>query len=106
MADSRSSLASIQHHVLPLNGTSGDYDALLAKAASRRFILLGEASHGTHDFYTARAEITRRMIEEQGIDAVVVEGDWPDVYRINRFVRGLGGDASARCGLGAQLAPG
>ncbi|WP_226665049.1 erythromycin esterase family protein [Microbulbifer aggregans] len=100
MADARSSLASVQRHALPLNGHSGDYDALLAKAANRQFILLGEASHGTHDFYAARAEITRRLIQEQGIDAVIIEGDWPDVYRINRFVRGLDGDASAREALG------
>lgn len=65
MADSRSSLASVRRHARPLNGGNGDYDALLAKAANRRFILLGEASHGTHDVYSARADITRRMIEER-----------------------------------------
>ena len=100
MADSRSSLAAVRHHAQPLNGNAGDYDVLLEKAADRQFILLGEASHGTHDFYAARAEITQRMIQEQGLDAVVVEGDWPDIYRINRFVRGLDGDVSARDALG------
>ena len=55
-----------------------------------RFVLLGEASHGTHEFYRERARITRRLIEEQGFTAVAVEADWPDAYRVNRYVRGAG----------------
>jgi erythromycin esterase-like protein len=55
-----------------------------------RFVLLGEASHGTHEFYRERARITRRLIDEKGFAAVAVEADWPDAYRVNRFLRGEG----------------
>ena len=66
-----------------------DHDALLGLLAGARFALLGEASHGTHEFYRERAEITRRLIVEHGCVAVAVEADWPDAYRVNRYVRGL-----------------
>ena len=59
------------------------------------FVLIGEASHGTSEFYTARARMTRRLIEEQGFCAVAAEADWPDAYRVNRHVRGHGQDATA-----------
>jgi erythromycin esterase-like protein/predicted phosphoribosyltransferase len=59
-----------------------------------RVVLIGESSHGTHEFYHARAEITKWLIEEKDFCAVAVEGDWPDAYRVNRFVRGIG-DATA-----------
>jgi erythromycin esterase-like protein len=62
--------------------------AVVERARDRRFVLLGEASHGTHDFYELRAEITKRLVEELGFDAVAAEADWPDAYRVNRFVRG------------------
>ncbi|HEV2575688.1 MAG TPA: erythromycin esterase family protein [Acidobacteriaceae bacterium] len=62
------------------------YDPLLAAIGDARVVLIGEASHGTHDFYRERARITRRLIEEKGFNAVAVEGDWPDAYRVNRFV--------------------
>ncbi|MEX2016130.1 MAG: erythromycin esterase family protein [Candidatus Hydrogenedentales bacterium] len=65
-----------------------------------RFVLLGEATHGTHEFYEARAAITRRLIAEHGFDALAVEADWPDAYRVNRYVRGLGADTSAKEALG------
>jgi hypothetical protein len=58
-----------------------------------RFVLLGEASHGTHEFYRERAQVTKRLIKEKGFTAVAVEADWPDAYRVNRYVRGQGGDA-------------
>ena len=60
-----------------------------------RVVLLGEATHGTHEFYRERAYITRRLIVEKGFAAVAVEADWPDAYRINRFVRGTGPDEEA-----------
>lgn len=74
-----------------LEGGMDDYDALLELAENRRFVLLGEATHGTLEFYRMRAEITRRLIAECGFDAVAVEGDWPDCWRISRFVQGQGG---------------
>lgn len=72
-----------------------DYDALLDSVGERSLVLLGEATHGTQEFYRMRAEITLRLIAEQGFDAVVVEADWPDAYRLNLFVRGEGEDVGA-----------
>jgi erythromycin esterase-like protein len=66
-----------------------------------RFALLGEASHGTHDFYHTRAQITERLITEKGFSAVAVEADWPDAYRVNRYVQGRGDDAEAVEALGS-----
>jgi erythromycin esterase-like protein/predicted phosphoribosyltransferase len=60
-----------------------------------RVVLIGESSHGTHEFYEARAEITKWLIEEKGFNAVAAEADWPDAYRVNRYVRGLGSDSTA-----------
>lgn len=58
-------------------------------------VLIGESSHGTHEFYQARASITKWLITEKGFCAVAVEADWPDAYRVNRFVRGLGTDTTS-----------
>jgi erythromycin esterase-like protein len=85
--------------VQPLTGHAGDYDPLLAMVGDSRLVLLGEASHGTHEFYHERAVITRRLVEEKGFTMVIVEADWPDAYRVNRFVRGTGEDASANAAL-------
>ncbi|MGO9031693.1 erythromycin esterase family protein [Mycobacterium sp.] len=60
-----------------------------------RIVLIGESSHGTHEFYQARAEITKWLIDEKGFCAVAAEADWPDAYRVNRYVRGQGTDTSA-----------
>ena len=79
----------------PLTGAAGDHDALLDRIGEARFALLGEASHGTHEFYHERARITQRLIEEKGFTAVAVEADWPDAYRINRYVRGVSDDVDA-----------
>jgi len=54
-----------------------------------RIVLIGESSHGTHEFYAARAEITKWLIMEKGFSAIAAEADWPDAYRVNRYVRGL-----------------
>ncbi len=59
-----------------------------------RVVLIGESSHGTHEFYDARAEITKWLIENKGFNAVAAEADWPDAYRVNRYVRGSGTDGS------------
>jgi erythromycin esterase len=71
----------------PLN-TSADLEALIDAVEDRPVVMLGEASHGTHEFYTWRAAITRRLVQEKGFRFVAVEGDWPDCYRINRYVKG------------------
>ena len=62
-------------------------DALLERIGDSRLVLLGEASHGTSEFYRARQRITRALIEEKGFDFVAIEGDWPDVARIDHYVR-------------------
>src|SRR5829696_386462 len=67
---------------------AADLDPLLDRIGDARFVLLGEASHGAHDFYAWRDVMSRRLIEEKGFSFVAVEGDWPDCYRVNRFVRG------------------
>lgn len=71
-----------------LDERDSDYDRLLDQVGDRELVLLGEASHGTREFYRMRAEITRRLIREKGFEAVVVEADWPDALRLNRFARG------------------
>jgi erythromycin esterase-like protein len=76
-----------------LIGSPSDYDSLLETVGDARFVLLGEASHGTHEFYRERAQISKRLIVERGFRAVALEADWPDAYRVNTFVRGAGQDA-------------
>jgi erythromycin esterase-like protein len=84
----------------PLRRASRDYDALIDLIGGARFVLLGEASHGTHEFYAERARITQRLIEEKGFKAIAVEADWPDAYRVNQYVRGASRDATAEAALG------
>jgi erythromycin esterase-like protein/predicted phosphoribosyltransferase len=69
-------------------------DVLEDLIGDARVVLIGESSHGTHEFYEARAEITKWLIEHKGFNAVAAEADWPDAYRVNRYVRGLGDDDS------------
>ena len=88
-------VAALRVAATPLAGAPSDYDALLTRIGERRFVLLGEASHGTHEFYRTRADITRRLIAEKGFHAVAIEGDWPDSYRVHRFVRGSSDDPDA-----------
>ena len=96
-----STLASVvvADHGRPVTGEREDYDALLDLVGERRFVLIGEASHGTHEFYRERARITRRLIDERGFTAVAVEADWPDAYRVNRYVMGLSDDGDADAAL-------
>jgi erythromycin esterase-like protein/adenine/guanine phosphoribosyltransferase-like PRPP-binding protein len=78
-----------------LTGAAEDYDPLIDLIGDARFVLLGEASHGTHEFYHERTRITQRLIEEKEFTAVAVEADWPDAYRVNRYVRGVSDDFDA-----------
>ena len=78
-----------------LTGDSTDYDPLLELIGNARLTLIGEASHGTHDFYHERIEITKRLILERGLTGIAVEADWPDAYRVNRYVRWEGEDHDA-----------
>ncbi len=83
-----------------LHGAHDDYDGLLELIGDARFALLGEATHGTHEFYQQRARITQRLIAEKGFNAVAVEADWPDAYRVNRYVRAEGDDRDPVSALG------
>jgi erythromycin esterase-like protein len=88
-------LEAVRLDAQQLNGAGSDYDSLLELVGDARLVLLGEASHGTHEFYRERAQITRRLIEEREFQAVAVEGDWPDADRVSRYVQGSGEDADA-----------
>ncbi|MFC5437653.1 protein-L-isoaspartate(D-aspartate) O-methyltransferase [Rhodanobacter umsongensis] len=85
----RGSLAeAIRRAAEPLpDPASSQFGALFDRYADRRVVLLGEASHGTAEFYQARAAITRRLIERHGFTIVAVEADWPDAASIDRYVR-------------------
>src|SRR5688572_481500 len=87
-----SSIAAIPYHPLT---TAKDLDRLLQQIGNARLVLLGEASHGTSEYYQWRDVITRRMIAEKGFDFVGVEGAWADSYRVNQFIKGPAGDSPA-----------
>jgi erythromycin esterase-like protein/predicted phosphoribosyltransferase len=88
-------IKALSETAYPLAGSARDYDPLVGRIGEARFALLGEASHGTHEFYCERAEITKRLITEKNFVAVAVEADWPDAYRLNRYVRGASDDVDA-----------
>src|SRR4051812_16192310 len=67
---------------------SGDLDPLLVRIGNARYVLLGEASHGTAEFYDWRFRISQRLIREKGFSFIAVEGDWPDCHQVNRYVKG------------------
>ena len=78
-----------------LVGSPDDFNSLIDLIGDARFVLIGEASHGTHEFYRIRAQISKVLIAQRGFDAVAVEADWPDAYRVNRFVRGASKDSDS-----------
>src|SRR6266487_861909 len=92
-------LTAIERAALPFRSAESDYASLIEFIGDARFALIGEASHGTHEFYRERAEITKRLIVEKRFTAVVAEADWPDAYRINRYVRGVSDDRDADAAL-------
>jgi erythromycin esterase-like protein len=93
-------LETVRRAARPLSGGRQDFDALLDAVGNAHLVLIGEASHGTHEFYRIRAEITKRLITERGFTAVTAEADWPDAWRVNRFVRGASDDADSAEALG------
>jgi erythromycin esterase-like protein/adenine/guanine phosphoribosyltransferase-like PRPP-binding protein len=96
-------LAALRKAALPLGSAPSTYDALLQRIGDAPLVLLGEASHGTDEFYRIRADITRRLILERGFNAIAIEGDWPDAYRVNRYVRGDNEDRDATAALSGFL---
>jgi erythromycin esterase-like protein len=98
-------MPAVTHDVLRqsarrLEGSEHDYDPLMELIGEARVVLLGEASHGTREFYRERASITKRLIREKGFTAVAAEADWPDAYRVHRYVKGRSTDATALDALG------
>jgi hypothetical protein len=88
-------IRTIGQNAHTVTGARQDYQPLMELIGDSRFVLLGEASHGTHDFYYTRAQITEWLIEEKGFGAIAVEADWPDTHRVNRYVQDRSDDASA-----------
>jgi erythromycin esterase-like protein len=93
-------VTSARGAALQLQGTTRETVArIIDRLPQGRVFMIGEASHGTHDFYHFRTCITKHLIEKHGLNAVAIEGDWPDAYRVNRFVRGEGPDLDANAAL-------
>jgi erythromycin esterase-like protein len=90
-----SATAALSRAIEPLTGGPRDYDSLLDLTGDARFVLIGEASHGTHEFYEERVRITRRLIDEKDFGGVCIEGDWPDAHRVDTYVQGEGDDRDA-----------
>jgi erythromycin esterase len=80
-------IAAINQHAYHLDNMH-DLQPLFDRIGDARVVMLGEASHGTHEYYTWRAYISKRLIEEKGFSFIAVEGDWPDCYQLNRFIKG------------------
>jgi erythromycin esterase-like protein len=81
-------ISTLQQNILPLQGNTQDYDQIINMAAESQIVLIGEATHGTEEFYRMRAEISKLLIKENGFNAIAIEGDWPDTYRVNQYVKG------------------
>src|SRR2546429_9036652 len=96
--DEAKAIDAVRSAALPLTDND-EHRALLDLIGDAHFVLLGEASHGTHDFYRERARITQRLIEEREFTAVAVEADWPDALRVNRYVQGADDDSDAETAL-------
>ncbi|HEV7554941.1 MAG TPA: erythromycin esterase family protein, partial [Kofleriaceae bacterium] len=84
---------AIAETATPLRDDS-DLDAVIDGIGDARFVLLGEATHGSREFYQLRAAVTRRLIVEKGFGAIAAEADWPDADRANRYIRHTGSDAN------------
>jgi erythromycin esterase-like protein len=93
-------LDTVQRAALWFEPTAAGMVPLLDAIGDARLVLLGEASHGTHEFYRTRAELTKALISTRGFNLVAVEADWPDAYRVNRWVRHGSDDADAEAALG------
>jgi erythromycin esterase-like protein len=76
----------IRKQAVPLNSTD-DLDVLIEAIGEKKYVLLGEATHGTSEFYKLRMELSRKLIETKGFSFIAVEGDWPSCYEVNRYVK-------------------
>ena len=98
-AEEEALLQGLRPHLRPLAGAAADDPELIARLGRARFALLGEASHGTHEFYAERVALSRKLITEHGFNALVLEADWPDAWRVNRYIRGASDDGDAEAAL-------
>lgn len=96
-------IKEIRNHAIQITGQPADYTRLFDMIGDARYVLIGEATHGTEEFYRIRTQITKTLIRYYGFSAVAVEGDWPDCYRANRYVRGNSGIHSANGALSEFL---
>jgi erythromycin esterase-like protein len=90
----------VRHAALWFEHGRGGLDPILEAIGHARIVLIGEASHGTHEFYRIRADLTEALVEQKGFNVVAVEADWPDAYRVNRWVRHISDDPDATAALG------
>jgi erythromycin esterase-like protein len=90
----------IRHAALWFEHGRGGVDPLVEAVGDARIVLIGEASHGTHEFYRIRADLTEALIQQKGFNIVAVEADWPDAYRVNRWVRHMSDDTDGAAALG------
>jgi erythromycin esterase-like protein len=93
--DTNEGLELIKQKAINLNDKS-DLEPLFERIGDARIVMLGESSHGTHEYYTWRSYITRKLISEKGFNIIGVEGDWPDCYKINKYIKG-------KCERGTEL---
>jgi erythromycin esterase-like protein len=98
-SEQESLVESIEEIAYELTNTGEDIDRILDLIGDDRIVLIGESTHGTHEFYQMRAQITQALIEQKGFTGVAIEGRWTDAYRVNRYVRGEGSDHSAEAAL-------
>lgn len=92
--------AQLREYIHPLDLEEPDYSRLLARIADSSIVLLGEASHGTHEFYEQRAHLTKLLIEEKGFHAVAAEADWPAALRVHRYLADDSTDETPEAALG------
>lgn len=84
--DTDKAASYLQDKSHPLHGVA-DLNPLMERIGDARIVMLGEASHGTHEYYTWRSHISKRLIQEKGFNFIAVEGDWPDCYKVNRYIK-------------------
>jgi len=96
----REALEAVRHAARWFDPSSEGFEPLLDSIGDASLVLIGEASHGTHEFYRTRAEITKALVARKNFNLVAVEADWPDAYRVNRWVRNASADETADEALG------
>jgi len=88
MNNTKKELEILRAAAIPLHDPDLAYDALLESIGDAQIVMLGESTHGTHEFYDIRAQISQRLIAEQHFNMIAIEGDWPDAYQVNLYIHG------------------